>query len=89
MRKSRGNRMGEGQKTAVVAEGPVRMCVMCRRRFAKAELTRHVLTPQGILTIDAEKTRPGRGWYLCSDAVCMAKFARFRPGTRRKGGKHV
>ena len=23
-------------------EGPVRMCVICRRRFAKAALTRHV-----------------------------------------------
>ncbi len=81
--------MREGQETAEVIEGPVRMCVMCRRRFAKAQLTRHVLTAQRILTIDADKTKPGRGWYLCSDAACMAKFAKFRPGTRRKGGKHV
>lgn len=70
-------------------EGPVRMCVICRRRFPKAELARHVLTAQGILIFDAEKTRPGRGWYMCSDPVCAAKFAKFRPGTRRKGGKHV
>lgn len=63
--------------------GPERMCVICRRRFPKAALARHVLTPQGILIIDAEKTRPGRGWYLCSDPVCAAKFAKYRPGTRR------
>ncbi|MGV7003870.1 YlxR family protein [Desulfovibrio sp. QI0442] len=70
-------------------DGPERMCVICRRRFPKADLDRHVLAEQGILTLDAEKTRPGRGWYVCSDPVCAAKFAKFRPGTRRKGGKHV
>lgn len=64
-------------------EGPVRMCVICRRRFAKAELNRHVLTAQGILSIDAKKTRPGRGWYVCSDPVCEQKFAKYRPGARR------
>lgn len=64
-------------------EGPVRMCVICRRRLAKAELKRHVLTAQGNLSIDAKKTRPGRGWYVCSDPVCEQKFAKYRPGTRR------
>ncbi len=89
MRRLRGADMVDGQNTAETVQGPVRMCIICRRRFAKAQLTRHVLTAQGILTIDANKTRPGRGWYLCSDAVCAARFAKFRPGTRRKGGKHV
>jgi hypothetical protein len=69
-------------------QGPVRMCVICRRRFPKECLHRYVLTAQGMLTIDAEKTRPGRGWYVCSDPVCAAKFAKYRPGTRRKGGNH-
>ena len=64
-------------------EGPVRMCVICRRRFSKADVNRHVLTPQGNLSIDVEKTRPGRGWYVCSDPVCERKFAKYRPGTRR------
>lgn len=73
---------------AAGSEGPVRMCVICRRRFAKAQLTRHVLTAEGILSIDAAKTRPGRGWYVCSDPVCTARFAKFRSGTRRKGGNH-
>lgn len=67
----------------LVADGPVRMCVICRRRFPKAALMRHVLTPQGNLTIDPKKTRPGRGWYLCSDAACALKFAKYRPGARR------
>lgn len=69
-------------------ESPVRMCVICRRRFPKETLTRNVLV-QGVLTIDAEKTSPGRGWYVCSDPVCIARLARFRPGMRRKGRKHV
>lgn len=64
-------------------EGPVRMCVICRRRFSKADVNRHVLTPQGNLSLDVEKTRPGRGWYVCSDPVCERKFAKYRPGTRR------
>lgn len=65
--------------------GPVRMCVICRRRYAKADLRRHVLTPEGILSIDKTHSSPGRGWYLCSDPACERKFAKFRPGTRQRG----
>lgn len=64
----------------------VRMCVICRRRYLKECLERYVLSPDGTLTKDPTKTRPGRGWYLCSDPVCAAKFVKYRPGTRRKGG---
>lgn len=70
-------------KERLVPDRPARMCVICRRRFPKAALARHVQTPQGNLIIDAKKTRPGRGWYLCSDPVCALKFAKYRPGTRR------
>jgi predicted RNA-binding protein YlxR (DUF448 family) len=65
------------------------MCVICRRCFPKASLTRYVLTMQGMLMIDAEKIKPGRGWYLCSNPVCAEKFVKFRVGTRRKRGNHV
>ena len=64
------------------AAGPVRMCVICRRRFPKKELSRHVVT-EGGLEGDSTQTRPGRGYYVCSDAACAAKFARFRPQGRR------
>ncbi|MBQ9407732.1 MAG: YlxR family protein [Desulfovibrio sp.] len=67
-------------------QGPVRMCVICRRRLPKITLQRHVLSAEGILTLDAEQISPGRGWYVCSDLVCAAKFAKYRPGRRRKGG---
>lgn len=71
---------GEGRD-----DGPVRMCVICRRRFAKTMLARHVLTPEGILSVDPTHTSPGRGWYLCSDPDCARRFARYRPGTRHTG----
>ncbi len=65
--------------------GPVRMCVICRRRFAKAELARHVLTPEGILIIDEAQQSPGRGFYLCPDPACGRRFEKYRPGTRQRG----
>lgn len=65
--------------------GPVRMCVICRRRFAKAALRRHVLAPDGILSIDETHSSPGRGWYLCTDPACERKFVKYRPGTRHRG----
>ncbi|HWR04745.1 MAG TPA: YlxR family protein [Humidesulfovibrio sp.] len=65
--------------------GPVRMCCICRRRLAKAELLRHVRgdgekgegikpDPKGIL--------PGRGLYVCGQAECRERFLRY--GDRRK-----
>ena len=48
IRRLRGADMVDGQNTAETVQGPVRMCIICRRRFAKAQLTRHVLTAQGI-----------------------------------------
>ena len=65
--------------------GPVRMCVICRRRFAKAELIRHVLTPEGILLIDETQKSPGRGFYLCPDPDCGRRFGKYRPATRQRG----
>ena len=42
-------------------EGPVRMCVICRRRFAKAALTRHVRDAHGNLIIDRAADQSGQG----------------------------
>ena len=66
-------------------DGPVRMCVICRERAPKATLTRYVRDAQGNLQIDETQTHPGRGWYLCSNPGCAQRFAKYRPGTRRKG----
>ncbi|MBQ7607748.1 MAG: DUF448 domain-containing protein [Desulfovibrionaceae bacterium] len=66
--------------------GPERMCVICRRRFPKRELTRYTLSSQGVLTRDENKNSPGRGWYVCSDARCARNFSTFRAGVQRRRG---
>ncbi len=65
---------------------PERMCVICRKRFPKRELTRYILSSQGVLMRDENKKSQGRGWYCCSDAQCALKFPRFRAGAQRRRG---
>ena len=69
---------------------PTRMSVICRRRFAKSQLLRHVLSHSGgERTLEADETqkKPGRGWYVCSAPACREKFAKMgRPKSGRKGG---
>lgn len=80
---------------------PARMCVICRRRFAKSQLLRHVLAPAALngpdgetradagksgLEADEAQARPGRGWYVCSDPECREKFLKLgRVRRKRKG----
>lgn len=71
-------------------QGPVRMCVVCRRRFAKSQLLRHVPALDNIsagngLVADEAQTRPGRGWYVCDDPACRERFAGMK--FRRKSHK--
>ena len=79
----------------------MRMCVICRRRFAKSQLLRHVLVPapsdgpdgearadagKSGLEADKAQARPGRGWYVCSDPECREKFLKLgRVRRKRKG----
>lgn len=50
---------------------PVRMCAGCRTRRSKAELVRLVLAGDDVLCVDEEKTRPGRGVYICPCPECL------------------
>ena len=66
------------------------MCVVCRRRFAKSKLLRHVPASEGTaegngLEVDEAQTRPGRGWYVCDAPDCRARFAGMK--FRRKSHK--
>lgn len=63
---------------------PMRMCVICRQRFAKGELTRHVVGARG-LCVDAAQRLPGRGYYVCAAAGCREKMRLFVPRAPRKG----
>ncbi|QGY41620.1 DUF448 domain-containing protein [Pseudodesulfovibrio cashew] len=69
---------------------PVRMCVVCRKRFPKRELTRYVcpeslreLTENGPVP-DPEQKRPGRGYYVCVQAECRERFPKMIIGLMKK-----
>ncbi len=60
---------------------PVRTCVGCGRRAAKAELLRFAVAA-GALTPDPAQRAPGRGAYVCRDRACLAR-ALARRGLQR------
>ena len=68
---------------------PVRMCVICRQRFAKSQLLRHVPAVEGTagngLEADETAVKPGRGWYVCQNQQCRERFAGMK--FRRKSHK--
>ena len=71
------------------AAAPLRMCVVCRKRFPKPFLLRHVMRPgtegNGLVP-DEAGTLPGRGWYLCHDEQCMSRFARMKFRSKARNG---
>jgi len=62
--------------------GPVRTCLVCRKRFPKHELIRHVW--RGAWTPDEAYVLPGRGYYRCAGDACKAQFPK-RAAAARKG----
>lgn len=69
---------------------PVRMCIACRERFPKEELTRYVcpetlreLVEKGPVP-DPEKIKPGRGFYVCVQAGCRERFPKMIIGLMKK-----
>ncbi|ACV67793.1 YlxR family protein [Desulfohalobium retbaense] len=69
---------------------PERMCVICRRRFAKHQLHRLVASADcDRLLDDPKQTRPGRGYYICPDPACQKRISKFRGWRKKcKGGRH-
>jgi len=67
---------------------PMRMCVICRGRFAKTALSRHVSAPDGQdgLVPDPRAILPGRGHYLCANPECAEKFLKYSERSRRRRG---
>ena len=57
---------------------PVRTCVICRNRFPKRLLTRHVCAEDGSgLVADPKQRATGRGFYVCDDAHCNQRFLKY------------
>lgn len=63
---------------------PERMCVICRRRFDKDELTRFVFLTGTVPAEDIKQILPGRGYYVCADGGCREKWLR-RAGRGKRG----
>jgi predicted RNA-binding protein YlxR (DUF448 family) len=63
----------------------MRTCVVCRGRFPKERLLRHVCPGAGRsgLVPDPAAILPGRGFYVCDCVRCRDRFASFQ-GWRRK-----
>lgn len=55
----------------------LRMCLACRKLCDKSELSRFVLTSDGVV-LDKTGKRDGRGAYLCKSAECLDKLMKKR-----------
>lgn len=58
-----------------IAHQPIRTCIGCRARDARAAMLR-VVARNGELRLDREKRLEGRGAYLHARQVCVDAFAR-------------
>jgi len=75
--------MSDGQ----TKHDPVRMCVICRRRFSKRELTRYIRPAgAGEPVQDESQTLPGRGYYLCADEACRSRLSKYKGWRRSSKG---
>ena len=63
---------------------PMRMCTGCGEMKPKKELVRVVKAPQKAdetqaeISLDLTGKKPGRGAYICRDALCLKKARRAR-----------
>lgn len=68
---------------------PERMCVICRKRYSKYDLSRFVPVEGACgdeLVPDDNFTMQGRGYYVCGDARCREKMKFFRPRRKKSRG---
>lgn len=57
---------------------PMRQCLGCREMKPKRELIRAVRSPEGEISLDFKGKAPGRGAYICPDALCLKKAIKAR-----------
>ncbi|MFO8030923.1 MAG: DUF448 domain-containing protein [Desulfohalobiaceae bacterium] len=68
---------------------PYRTCIICRQKLPKSTMQRFVCgqEEQGYsLLQDTSQTKPGRGFYVCSEE-CQAKLSRSRAWQKKCRGK--
>lgn len=67
-------------KTQKTKHIPMRMCVFCRKKFAKKDIIRYVFSRKNeeqygeTLEVDIAQTKQGRGYYVCSSQECQQKI---------------
>ncbi|WP_461211131.1 YlxR family protein [Desulfocurvus sp. DL9XJH121] len=67
---------------------PIRMCVICRKRLPKHEMTRYVCPVEaGGPMRDEKQILPGRGFYVCDDRACVERIATYKGRRRSTRGK--
>ena len=59
--------------TQKVKKIPMRQCLGCNEHKPKRELIRVVRDPEGVISIDFNGKKSGRGAYICPCAACFAK----------------
>lgn len=52
---------------------PLRTCIGCRQTRLQKELIRICIRKSGELELDLEKSKPGRGVYICPRQECVDK----------------
>src|SRR5215510_5739103 len=68
-----GQQPEKGHGHAPSRYGAERTCIGCKAQREARTLLRFVCTPQGEVILDASGHAPGRGIYICCDAVCLRK----------------
>ncbi|WP_235827040.1 YlxR family protein [Actinomyces culturomici] len=61
---------------------PVRTCTGCGKRAPRSELFRIAASREGVLTVDPQAVRPGRGAWVHPDPACVER-ARKRRALKR------
>lgn len=64
---------GSAAQSATRRHVPERTCVACHEVKPKRELVRVVCGPGGVVEVDTQGRKPGRGAYLCHSPECWHK----------------
>ncbi len=62
--------------TVRTGKAPIRTCVGCRQARPQGELVRLGCGTDGAVVVDVRGTMPGRGAWVCGEAVCVERGVR-------------
>lgn len=74
---------------------PHRMCLICRQKFVKKDITRYVFSQsiqgvnEGALVQDPKQIMTGRGYYICHADECQERLKRMGGIKRKRKGTKI